>query len=373
MEVVRLTEKEMLTESEITKIVETVESYIFRRTICDVPTNALNKVFLLLHRDIVRLEGNEDNYLEKLKYVLSEKRESGRFPDDDEFAHALASKNIYNMRGDSKPYLFERLENHGTKETKDVWQHFDQGTYSVEHIMPQVLTPAWISDLGSDYERVHEKWLHTLANLTLTAYNSTYSNRRFSDKRDIENGFRKSGLRSNQWLANQEKWGEAELQVRIKLLQERALTIWKYPENGYIPPEKQFNTVTLDDEISFTGLGIAKYSLMGVERSVPSWTEMYQQVLIRLHETDKSILTRLAVARHSEIDLALHFDVAETCFSYCKEIDHNVFVWTATDTQYKISVLRKVFPLFEVDPTELVFYLRDEEAPFSDSDVVSSE
>ena len=100
------------------------------------------------------------------------------------------------MNSKNKLYLFERLENAGTAETKDVWGHLDKGEYSIEHIMPQHLTPAWISELGEDYEEIHNIWLHQLSNLTLTAYNSKYSNSPFLDKRDMPHGFKDSGLRS---------------------------------------------------------------------------------------------------------------------------------------------------------------------------------
>ena len=106
-------------------------------------------------------------------------------------------RQIYLMNSKNKIYLLERLENYGTVEDKDIYRHFDDGDYSVEHIMPQHLTPTWRRSLGEDYENIHETWLHRIANLTLTGYNSKYSNSDFAEKRDISNGFRESGLRMN--------------------------------------------------------------------------------------------------------------------------------------------------------------------------------
>ncbi len=95
-----------------------------------------------------------------------------------------------------KAYLFERLENGDSNEYKDVYGRLDSGEYTVEHIMPQKLTPAWTSELGQDAENIHGEWLHTLANLTLTAYNSKYSNAPFSEKKN--NG----GWVSTEWYQN---------------------------------------------------------------------------------------------------------------------------------------------------------------------------
>lgn len=123
-------------------------------------------------------------------------------------------------------YIMERFENYGTMEDKDVYRHFDDGDYSIEHIMPQHLTPAWAEALGSDYERIHETWLHRMANLTLTAYNSKYSNNSFLEKRDMANGFKDSGIRMNQWIGSQNQWTEAELELRNDYVQQRALALY---------------------------------------------------------------------------------------------------------------------------------------------------
>lgn len=112
----------------------------------------------------------------------------GRIPDNETFADCLRTKNIYAMLPRYKAYLFERLENGDSNEYKDVYGRLDSGEYTIEHIMPQKLTPAWTSELGQDAENIHGEWLHTLANLTLTAYNSKYSNAPFSEKKQWRMG-----------------------------------------------------------------------------------------------------------------------------------------------------------------------------------------
>lgn len=360
MEALRMHQEGHVSADELAEIFRTIETYLFRRSICDLPTNALNKIFLMLHREIVRLDRTETDYLKKFKYILLSKKESGAFPDDEEFAEKLSTKNIYAMKGESKYYLFEQLENAGTVETKDVWMHLDKGTYSIEHIMPQTLSPIWMKELGPDYELAHNLWLHRLANLTLTGYNSQYRNAPFREKRDMEHGFKSSGLRLNQWIWQQDNWGEKELEARNELLTQRALNIWPFPETDYQPQQKQLDSVTLEEDATLTGKLISKFSFRGAEHPVNSWVDMYQQVLMMLHAEDKSVLTKLAVSNDSNMEMASHFATAEDVFSSCRPVDHNIFVWTGTDTQYKLNVLKKLFPLFDVDPSELVMFLREE-------------
>lgn len=345
---------------DVKTIFKITEDYLFRRNICDIPTNALNKIFLLLNREIIRIDGTTEKYLEKLKYVLISKKESAVYPTDEAFSEAIEHKGIYQMNSKNRLYLFERLENYGTIETKAVWNHLDKGDYSIEHIMPQHLTATWMEHLGDDFERIHDTWLHRLANLTLTAYNSKYSNRDFMDKRDMEHGFKKSGLRMNQWIGQQDQWTEIELEERNELLIQRALEIWEYPTTTYKAPEKLLDMVSLEDDAILTGRYLSKYSFKGVEQPVNSWVEMYQQVISMLHQTNKSVMTHLAVVNDPNVDLSSHFARNDSMTQTYRKIDDNLYVWTGIDTQYKQSVLRKLFAIFGVEENELVFYLRDE-------------
>ena len=189
LEVLRLYDENQINLNEVAEAFSITESYLFRRTICDLPTNALNKIFLLLNREIMRYDGTDSNYIEKLKFALLSKKDRARFPNDDDFSLMFTEKPIYQMNSKNKIYILERLENFGTLEDKDIYRHYDEGEYSIEHIMPQHLTPAWIKELGDSYEEIHDTWLHRIANLTLTAYNSKYSNSTFVEKKTMKNGF----------------------------------------------------------------------------------------------------------------------------------------------------------------------------------------
>lgn len=358
LEVLKLYDENKLDISELSEIFLFTENYLFRRTICDLPANALSKIFYMLHREITRYEGNDEGYLEKFKYALLSKKDRARFPDDDEFAERFTGRQIYQMNSKNKIYIMERLENYSTLEDKDVYGHCDDGTYSIEHIMPQHLTPAWIKALGEDYEEIHEIWLHRIANLTLTAYNSKYSNSTFDEKKFMKNGFEDSGIRMNTYIAKKDKWTLAELEERNQYLMGRALEIWAAPTTTFKPAVKQMDSYTLDDDTSLSGRLIARFSYKNTEQPVSSWVEMFQKVLQILYAEDKSVITKLAAS--TEDGLALNFTMNEADFKKTVEIGDGIYVWTNTSTQSKISVLNKVFKLYDADPSDLVFYLRDE-------------
>ena len=360
LQVLNLHKQGILTNKDLREIFLMVENYLFRRNICEVPTNALNKIFLTLNREIHRYDGTYDNYVEKMMFALTSKKESGRFPDDQEFSTALSEKQVYLMRGHYKNYLFERFENFGTDEIKDVFIRIENGKYTIEHIMPQTITPAWKAALGDDSSAIHATWLHRLANLTLTAYNSSYSNNPFLDKRDAENGFKNSGIRMNQLIAQKDKWTLAELEERDEYMVSKALSIWSYPSTDYKPEENQLESVTLDDDVNMTGSQIAKFSYKNTEQAVESWTDMYARILRILHTEDTSILTGLAYTSDSSIELASHVASTPEEFNNKVQIASNIYVWTGTGTQHKFNTLKRFFTLFGADPADLVFYLKDQ-------------
>lgn len=225
-----------------------VEAYVFRRAVCAIPTNSLNKTFATLYRSI-----DPDRYLESLQAALLLLGSYRRFPSNDEFARELATRDMYNMP--RRSYWLRRLENYGRKERVSV------NGYTIEHIMPQNpdLSEAWRRALGPEWERIHETKLHTVGNLTLTGYNSEYSDRPFAEKRDMPGGFRESPLRLNQSLRTLERWDEAAIDERATRLTEIAVGVWAAPEldpatlASYQPANaKPAPTYTLSDHLYLT-------------------------------------------------------------------------------------------------------------------------
>ena len=363
MEVLRLQQDGKLTTDDVLRVFLITENYLFRRNICEVPTNALNKIFLNLNKEIIRYDNTADDYVSKFIYALLSKKESGRFPDDNEFGLALAEKQVYQMRGKYKAYLFERFENYGTIETKDVYTHLDNNVYTIEHIMPQHLTPAWNESLGANAAEIHATWIHRLANLTLTGYNPNLSNNTFIEKRDAkEGGYKASGLKMNQKIATKETWGLTELEERNKEMLELAMEIWAYPETSFVPSEKEFDSCTLDDEnFDLTGRDIAKYSYLTTEQPVTSWTDMFEHIVKFLHQKDKSVLMSLAYSKKESTDLAAYVSNNESDLRSALKIDENLYIEKNTSTTLKMSILRRIFALYEADPMDLVFYLKDSE------------
>ncbi|MGL2518406.1 GmrSD restriction endonuclease domain-containing protein [Helicobacter pylori] len=209
---------EVLSKDDFRRSIALIESYIFRRAVCGIPSSGLNKFFASFAKKI-----QKDEYLESIEKHFGSLTENRRFPDDDEFKEEFMRKDFYKF--ELIKYLFNRMENFNRKEREPT------DKYTIEHIMPQKLTEEWERDLGQDHERIHTQYLHTIGNLTLTGYNSEYSNKSFQEKQGMEGGFKDSPLRLNQGLRDRglESFGEKEIKKRASDLADWALKIWTYP------------------------------------------------------------------------------------------------------------------------------------------------
>jgi predicted transport protein len=191
---------------------------VFRRAICNIPTNSLNKTFATFGRAL-----KKDAYLDSIQAHLIMLPSYRRFPDDEEFKRELKVRDLYNFP--RRSYWLRRMENFGRKERVPVTE------YTIEHILPQneYLSAEWCTALGPEWQRIQENWLHTLGNLTLTGYNSEYSDRPFVEKRDMAGGFKDSPLKLNEGLGSLQVWNEAAIQERAERLADMAVKVWSMP------------------------------------------------------------------------------------------------------------------------------------------------
>ena len=208
----------MITSQELKEILKLCISYVLRRSICEIPTNSLNKTFATMKNSV-----RPDDYLNSIKAFFLMQDTYKEFPDNDKFETAFVSRDIYNMR--NRNYILSRLENFENKAPIII------ENYTIEHIMPQNknLSLEWRAELGDKWREVQKKYLHTIGNLTLTAYNSEMSDRPFLEKMDMPGGFKESALRLNKYVVLQNEWNENHIEQRANKLAKKAEFIWPYP------------------------------------------------------------------------------------------------------------------------------------------------
>ncbi|MCD8281821.1 MAG: DUF262 domain-containing protein [Prevotella sp.] len=348
-----------LSEAEQYEVMDVVEAYLARRIICNSPSNALNKVFAALHRDVLRYidqnAGNAPAYVPVLKYVLTHKEGTAAFPDDGEVKDNFCTRQIYKMPPAARLFVMERLENRNNVEddTDNLVDKIKSGVVTIEHIMPQTLSGEWKRALGADWERIHRQYLHTMANLTLTGYNSKYGNKSFIAKRDTEHGFKDSTFRLNKYVGSCSKWTEEELIHRQDELLGVCMDLWRMPATSFEPAKREALSASLDDDDDvFTGMKLQAYVFRGTRYPTKIWKDMLIRICKEMYAGERYTVDRLCALGKCGL--------SRTGGSGREEIEPGVYLWTANSTIAKIGILRDLFKECDIALSDLVFEYRED-------------
>ncbi len=247
-----------ISKSDFVTILKTLENYLIRRFVCNVPTNQLNKIFPSVYLQLV--ENYSGNLVEGFKTILQGKG----YPKDNEFRLRFKETKLYGA-GDRQVktrLILETIEESFTHKEAVLFDNL-----TIEHVMPQTLSKWWQNHLGEDWEGTHELFLHTIGNLTLTAYNTELSNDEFSTKKQI---YSESHLEINKYFSPLASWTRTEIEKRAEVLSTRALDIWNYFG-------KEGSASSGLTEV--TGTTPTELKILGQQFQVESWRDVLEQTL----------------------------------------------------------------------------------------------
>jgi uncharacterized protein with ParB-like and HNH nuclease domain/predicted transport protein len=333
---------EKLSKADLLSSVRLIEAYVFRRAVCAIPTNSMNKTFATFAKGL-----RKDRYLESVQAQFLLLPSYRRFPTDDEFHRDLHTRDLYNFR--SRSYWLRRLENFNRRERVAVDE------YSIEHILPQnpELSAAWIADLGEDWARIQKTWLHTLGNLTLTAYNSDYSDRPFSEKRDMpsapEKGLRMSPLKLNQGLGALGKWDEEQIKQRADRLADLAVEVWDSPElsaevlQTYRPRSAALATYSIDDHphlLNPTVGPLFEAFRRGVLALDPCVSEEFMKLYVA-YKAETNFVDVVPQAKRLRLALNMRFSQISDPKGLCKDVT-DIGRWGNGDVEIGLSKLEEL-------------------------------
>ena len=328
-----------LRKEDFVRAVQLIEAYVFRRAVCAIPTNSLNKTFATFGRVL-----QKDRYIESIQAHFLTLPSYRRFPPDEEFKRELSKRDLYNFR--SRSYWLRRLENYGRKERVPVDE------YTIEHILPQNdnLSATWREALGPEWQRLQETWLHTLGNLTLTGYNAEYSDRKFGDKRDMQGGFKESPIRLNEGLGALDTWNEGAIRRRAKRLAEQATQVWAPPAlppevlEAYRPKVERLPGYTLDDHLNLAADSPMRPLFETFRKEVLALDPCVTEEMLKRYVAYKAETNFVDVVPQKSrlrLSLNLHFHELHDPRGLAKDVT-NIGRWGNGDAEVGLSTLDEV-------------------------------
>ena len=326
------------------KVLKLIQTYTWRRFIVGLPTNALNKIFMTLYSEI-----NTEEYYYSLAIALMKKKGYAKFPADKELLTALKNKDLYNIKPKNKNYMLEKLENYNNRE----FVNTSNEHITIEHIFPQNPNEDWNTDLSSDdFLAFKEKYLNTLANLTLSGNNGTLSNKSFSEKQSMNNnggeqGYKFSRLWLNQYLSEISTWDIQNYEKRFEIISERFLKIWEYP-NIELPILKEEEEVNLFDAEKPTYKKLDYFIFENTKVEKKEITQMYDYVVKKLYKKN----TKFLLSQQETIKINRH----ENDFCTPHKLMNGYFTESNMDSNSKLNILKKLLTAFELEDELIIKY-----------------
>lgn len=329
---------------ELIAILKLIQSYTWRRFIVGLPTNALNKIFMTLYGEV-----EQDDYYNSIAEALLKKKGRAKFPTNEEVKTALKDKDVYTAQAKNRNYLFELLENHQNREYVDT----NNELITIEHIFPQLPTEEWKEQLSDeDLFNLKEKYLHTIANLTLSGNNGALSNKSFQAKKEMnkegkEQGYIFSRLWLNSYLKEIDHWNMNTFLERFNLIYDRFLKVWEYPD---VVIEEQSD----EDEQNIFDAESPKYKKLeyfifeNTKVETDAISNMYMHVVNELYQKNTQLLTTrqdiIKINRNKED------------FRAPQEVSNGWFIETNLDSNSKVNYLKKLLTLYEIEDQLFIKY-----------------
>lgn len=337
-------ENGLITNDDLIKVLKLIQSYTWRRFVVGLPTNALNKIFMTLYSEV-----DTEEYYDSIALALIKKRGSAKFPTDEDLKTALKDKDLYNIQSKNRNYMFELLENFNNRE----YVNTANENITIEHIFPQTPNEDWNKAITpDDYFQLKEKYVNTIANLTLSGNNGALSNKSFIDKKTMnrqgaEQGYNYSRLWLNDYLKTIDNWNITYYNERFDLIYNRFLKIWEYP-NVVIPVSENTEEQNLYNAESPTHKKLEYFIFENTKVDEEVIAQMYFYVIEKLYEKNAQLL----------LEAKDIFKISRNAsdFRAPQELQSGYFIESNIDSNSKFSTLKKLLPLFELEDELLIKY-----------------
>lgn len=343
-------------EVTLCKVLDYLLTYLVKITACEINKN-LSKFMKSMYDRF--FDGSYDNYYKKFVIFLNDLRANNRMPTDSEFEEALIHKSLY-----KKPickFVLSVIEN-STKE------HIDITNLTIEHILPQKENAiVWKKEVGDNYNRVYEIYLHTLGNLTITGHNSELGTKSFTDKKNIICENSKANV-LNKEVLSAERWDESSILNRAKVLSNILIDKFNYVEMHSDISETNELSFSVNSGIDFSNTKPEGFSFVGEYTKVASWADLLTKFISLVYDLDTEMLSDLAASDYSIPNAdRTYISNDERKLRKAKQVDNSgIFFETNLSSNNIISFIKDLLSKMNLDIDDFSFSLS--KAPFDIDD-----
>lgn len=347
----------VIDEDELSEVLHLLLNYSIRRLICEVGSNSLRGLYKTLYGRVFNREENKKHYYDSIVSFLTQLTSKDAIPTDEAFVLALKERNLYRKNALCK-YLLAAIENQGKEKVKTE-------TLSIEHIMPQnkSLSKSWQTMLGENWEQVHDRYLHTLGNLTLTGYNSELGDKPFDVKKGLlenpENPTHITILYKD--VLDKEEWNESTIKDRADRLTKTIIKLFpiKPAETIVDFSDPRYQEYKATDPKNATYKYVNYYELLGERVSIDSFAAMVRSVALKLYDLDSSIIKKMA--KNSEsfggwIVPAFSYDVDKVKGDHELKRGTGIYISTGYSAADCIWFIRDLLKRYDLDLEEDFVY-----------------
>lgn len=287
-----LVEPAVIDDKTLEKVVTLLLDYSVRRLMCEIPSNSLRGFYKTLYNRVFIRPDNKEHYYDAIVSFMQQTTSRDAIPTDDEFEYALKNNDLYTKHALCR-YLLVSIENQGKEKVVT-------DNLTIEHVMPQnknsELSVEWQKMLGDQWFAEHDKWLHTLGNLTLTGYNSELGDKPFEKKKKLIEDCDTKITRLYKDIQSCDSWNAKTISARAdKLIKDVFKLFPIIPAAEEISfKDPRYAEYTCEEPSNATFKHVSYYLFLGERVNVTSFADMVRSLSRKLYDLDSSVIERMA-------------------------------------------------------------------------------
>ena len=347
-------ENGLVSAEDLEKLLRFFLNYFVRRIVCEVGSNSLRGLFKTLYARVFNRKENYNFYVDSILSFFQQLNTKDKVPTDTYFIECLEEKDLYHKNLVCK-YILSAVENQGTKEAIDI------ANLTIEHIMPQNedLSKEWRVMLGENWLDIHNKYLNTLGNLTLTGYNSELSDKPFAEKKKmVEENSKIKNL--NKDVLDKSEWNKETIVARANRLSQEICSLFdiEQPVTEISFKDTSYQEYGIDNPEDAKWKYPNYYILQGEKAEVSDFTKMVESVLKTLYAQDSSIMERVAKNNEKIIPWSqkpyISYDKEQ--FRYCEQLDETgIYYETNLSAPHKIWLIKGILDAYGIETSDFVY------------------